>query len=194
MRFGMKLISSAAVESQMRGSAGMNPGATGSEPAAMIAFLKRTDRAPSAVSTCRVFGEVNLPPAGHDPHFALLGKTGQAARQSLDHPILPAANGRGVERGLTELDPMRAHRGRLVDDLGDVQQRLRWDAADVEADAAERLPGVDQHDIPPEIGGAEGGGVAARAGAEDENVRLDIRLSAGIGARASERSRARPWA
>ena len=124
-----------------------------------------------------------LPPAGHDPHFALLGKTGQAARQSLDHPILPAANGRGVERGLTELDSMRAHRGRLLDDLGDVQQRLRWDAADVEADAAERLPGVDQHDILPEIGGAEGGGVAARAGAEDENVRFDIRLSAGIGRR-----------
>ena len=46
MRLGMKRISSAAVESQMRGSAGMNPGATGSEPAAMIAFLNRTTRAP----------------------------------------------------------------------------------------------------------------------------------------------------
>ena len=61
MRLGMKLISSAAVESQMRESAGMNPGAAGSEPAAMIALLKRTTRAPSAVSTRRVLAEVNLP-------------------------------------------------------------------------------------------------------------------------------------
>ena len=87
----------------------------------------------------------------------------------------------GIERGLAELDPMRAHRGRLVDDLGDVQQRLRRDAADVEADAAERLPGVDQHDAPPEIGGAERRGVAAGTCAEDENVGLKIRLAARIG-------------
>ena len=31
----------------MRGSVGMKPGATGSEPAAMIALAKRTTRAPS---------------------------------------------------------------------------------------------------------------------------------------------------
>ncbi len=119
--------------------------------------------------------------AGHDPHFALLGEAGQAARQPFDHPILPAANGGGIERGLAELNPMGAHRRRLVDDFCDVQQRLRRDAADVEADAAERLPCVDQHDIPPEIGGAERRGVAAGACAKNENVRLEIRLSAGIG-------------
>ena len=45
----------------MRGSVGMNPGAIGSEPAAMIAWLKRTILAPSAVSTRRVFAEVNWP-------------------------------------------------------------------------------------------------------------------------------------
>ena len=81
MRFGMKRISSAAVESQMRGSAGMKPGATGSEPAAMIAFLKRTVCAPSAVSTRSVLGEVNLPSPVDDRHFALLAR-GRSGRRS----------------------------------------------------------------------------------------------------------------
>ena len=80
MRFGMKLISSAPVESQMRGSSGMKPGAAGSEPAAMIALLKRTTRAPSAVSTRRVLAEVNLPSPVTDLHLALLGEAGEAAR------------------------------------------------------------------------------------------------------------------
>ena len=60
-RSGAKRISSAAVESQMRLSVGMKPGATGSEPAAMIALAKRTVRGPSAVSTRSVFCEVNAP-------------------------------------------------------------------------------------------------------------------------------------
>ena len=46
-RFGIWRNSSALVESQMRGSLGMKPGATGSEPAAMIALEKRTMRRPS---------------------------------------------------------------------------------------------------------------------------------------------------
>ena len=60
----------------------MNPGATGSEPAAMIALLKRTTRAPSAVSTRNVLGEVNRAFADHDLDLALLGKPSQAASSS----------------------------------------------------------------------------------------------------------------
>ena len=37
-RLGTLAMSSAPVESMMRGSCGMKPGATGSEPAAMIAL------------------------------------------------------------------------------------------------------------------------------------------------------------
>ena len=85
---------------------------------------------------------------------------------------------------------MRAHRRRLVDHLGDVQQRLRRNAADVEADAAEGLAFVNKHDLLAEIGGAEGRGVAGGAGPEDENVCLDISLSARIGRRL-RRSRGR---
>ena len=61
MRVGVKRSSSAAVESQIRGSDGMKPGATGSEPTATIALAKRTVRGPSAVSTLSVLGEVNTP-------------------------------------------------------------------------------------------------------------------------------------
>ena len=39
----------------------MKPGAAASEPAAMIALLKRTARSPSAVFTVSVWGEVNAP-------------------------------------------------------------------------------------------------------------------------------------
>ncbi len=57
----MERNSSAAVESQMRGSRGMKPGAAGSEPAAMIAQLKRTARSPSGALTAKVCGDVNAP-------------------------------------------------------------------------------------------------------------------------------------
>ena len=33
---------------------------------------------------------------------------------------------------------------------------------------------VDEHDVPAEVGGSEGGGVAARAGAEHENFAVEI--------------------
>ena len=61
IRLGMNRSSSAEVESQMRGSAGMKPGATGSEPAATIAVANRTTRVPSGVSTRTVLADVNWP-------------------------------------------------------------------------------------------------------------------------------------
>ena len=175
MRFGAKRISSAPVESQMRGSAGMKPGATGSEPAAMIALAKRTVRGPSAVSTRSVFGEVNAPSPVTTVTLRWRASAGEARRQALDHAD-PSSRGsrRGRCVGAPKADAVRAHRRRLVDDLGDVQQRLRRNAADVEADAAERRALVDEQDLLAEVGGAEGGGVAARPGAEHEEVGLEI--------------------
>ncbi len=165
MRLGMKLSSSAAVESQMRGSAGMNPGAAGSEPAAMIALLKRTTPRALGRLDAQGFGRGEPALAGHHPHLALLRKHGQTACQTHDDAILPGANGGGIEGRRAEFDPVRAHRGGFVDGLGDMQQRLRGDAADVEANPAKRCARVDQHHVLPEIGGAEGGGIAARTGA-----------------------------
>jgi hypothetical protein len=67
----------------------------------------------------------------------------------------------------------------FVDHIGGVQQRLRWNAADIEADAAERGVALDQHGVEAEIGAAERGGIAARAGAEDEHAAFDVGLAAG---------------
>ena len=57
---------------------------------------------------------------------------------------------------------------------GDVQQRLGRNAADVEADAAERRVALDDDRLHAEVGGAEGGRVAAGAGAEDEHFAFEV--------------------
>ena len=73
-----------------------------------------------------------------------------------------------------------------------MQQRLRGDAADVETDAAERRAALDEHDLLAEIGGAERGGIAARAGAEHQKVAFEIGLFAsGLGRRRGRRGRRR---
>ena len=77
----------------------------------------------------------------------------------------PSFQRRAARRGRARARRTHAVRpavSRLGDHLGDVQQRLGRDAADVEADAAERLVALDQHDVEAEVGGPERGGVAAR--------------------------------
>ncbi|MNC87581.1 hypothetical protein D3C83_33150 [compost metagenome] len=59
---------------------------------------------------------------------------------------------------------------RLVDDLGDVQQRLRRNAAAIETDAAGVLLLVDERHLHAEIGGVEGGRIAAGAGPENREL------------------------
>ena len=71
---------------------------------------------------------------------------------------------------------MRAEIRGLVDHLGGMQQRLGGDAADIEADAAEHRPAFDQHHLGAEIGGAEGGGVAAGTGAEHQHFGVEVAL------------------
>ena len=74
--------------------------------------------------------------------------------------------------GCAERDAVRRHRVRFLDHLRRVQQRLRRNAADVEAHAAELRPALDQRDLEPEIGGAKRRGVAAGAGAEHDQIEV----------------------
>ena len=69
---------------------------------------------------------------------------------------------------------------RLGDHLGGVQQRLGRDAADVEADAAQGRPALDQHHLLAEVGGAEGGGVAAGTGAQHQHLGVEVALAAAL--------------
>ena len=68
---------------------------------------------------------------------------------------------------------MRGHRLDFLHDGGGVQQRLRGDAADEEADAERRIA-LHQHRGHAEIGGAERRRIAARSGAEHQHVAFDI--------------------
>ena len=174
-RSGMSASSSAPVESISRGSSSGMPGSTvGLEPAAMMQCLKPTLVVPSSPSTERTLGEANVPAPAHDLDLALLGQPGQPAGELVDDGVLPAAQLVDVDLGLAEADAVGGGLLDVAHHAGDVQQRLRRDAADVEADAAEPLVALDQHGLEPEVGGAERGGVAAGAGAEHDHVGLDV--------------------
>ena len=116
-------------------------------------------------------GSVNAAGARDDRHLAHLGHLRQAAGQPADDLVLVrdaawrdrSSARRSSTPSVSKCATSSMHRG-------DVQQRLRRDAADVEADAAERRIALDQHDLEAEVGGAEGGRVAAGAGAEHEQV------------------------
>ena len=123
-----------------------------------------------------------------DRDLARLGEAGEPAGQLLDHAVLPAAQRVDVDGGCGEADAEMAHLLGLGDHLGGVEQRLGGDAADVEADAAQGRPALDQDDLAAQVGGAEGGGVAAGAGAQHQHLGVEVALAAGWRAWASA-----PW-
>jgi hypothetical protein len=101
-----------------------------------------------------------------------------------DHAVLEGPQFLQVDRRVAETDAVRRHGGRLVDDPGGVQQGLGRNAADIEANAAQHRVTLDQGDPQPEVGGAKGGGVPARARAQHDNVELvagpGLRGAAGV--------------
>jgi hypothetical protein len=63
---------------------------------------------------------------------------------------------------------------RLFHHGGDMQQRLGGDAADIEADATQGRIAFDDHRLHAEVGGAEGGRVAAGPGAEHQHFAFEV--------------------
>ena len=70
-----------------------------------------------------------------------------------------------------------AHVLRLIEDLGGMQQGLGGNAADVEADAAENRPALDQHDLAAEVRCTEGGRITTGTGAEHKHLGMDAGLA-----------------
>ena len=99
-------------------------------------------------------------------HLARSRQLAEAAGELVDDRVLPPAQLFEVDLGLAEADPQLLGAARVVEQLRGVEQRLRGDAAAVEADAAGVLFGIDQRDLHTEFGGEEGGGIASRAGAD----------------------------
>ena len=187
-RSGMPLTSSAPVESTIRSSSGRNGSHDASEPDGDDAVLEADD----GVAHLDRVRAGELAGAPHDLDLARLGQRLEAADELVDDAVLPGADLVDVDRRLLEADAGLAELVGLGQDLGDVQQRLRRDAADVQADAAEPLAAVDQRDGEPEVRRAERGGVAARTAAEHGH--LDLHVGVGNAALRPRASRPQPRA
>ncbi len=141
-RSGIPLTSSAPVESTIRSSSGRNGSDAASEPAAMMQCSKPTTVSPTLI----VFGPVNSPVPRTTWTLRCLASDSRPPIEAVDDAVLPGADLVDVDARLLEGDAGLAELVGLGQHLGDVQQRLRRDAADVQADAAELLAAVDQRD------------------------------------------------
>ena len=146
----------------------------------MIACSKPIVVVPFAPATSSWLGEVNLPTPWTTWTLRCLARP---ASPPVRRPTTPSFQSASLSRSISGLPNAQAvarHLARLGDHLGGVQQRLGRDAADVQADPAERRIALDQHHLLAEIGGAERRGVAARPRAQHQHLGLDVAL-------------ARPW-
>ena len=200
IRCGTRASSSADVESRMRGSSGMNGSRTTCEPAAMIACAKRTTflapvlscPVPVVSSTSTWCASSNWP---RPRTTSTLRAFAMPVSPVVSLPTTFSFQARSVARstvGVAERDTVLGHRLRLVDDGGHVQQRLRRNAADVEAHPAERRVALDEHRLHAEVGRAERRAVAAGAGTQHQHLALDVGL-AGVGAGRRCRHRCGRW-
>ena len=105
-------------------------------------------------------------------HVALLGKLSQSSGKLLDHTFFPGAQPSQIDLRRRKFDPPVLSLLGFFNQLGDVQQRLRRNAAAVEAHAARVRLGIDQRHLHAEIGGQKGGCVAAWSAADYSDVQL----------------------
>jgi len=80
----------------------------------------------------------------HHAHLALLGEHIQAVGQLRDHAALPGSQAIPVDLRRPENDAAGRHILGILDDLRRVQQRLRGNAADIEAHSSQYRPALDQ--------------------------------------------------
>src|SRR5664280_3572027 len=145
--------------------------------------LGRNDALAAAGPACgpAVFGNQGNPNRGRslepgapgDPgHLVLVDKTLQARPHPL-HDLVAAFRDRlVVEAGLTlEQEPELPGLLEAGKKLGRLEERLGRNAAEVQESAAD-LALVDEGDVHAQLGGPEGGRVAARAGAKYDQVKV----------------------
>jgi hypothetical protein len=125
--------------------------------------------------------------AAHDRDLAHLGHGREAARELAHDLVLVREQLAQVDLGHAVADAEVGEVADLVHHRGHVQQGLARDAAHVQADPAERGVALDKDDLHPQVGRAEGSRVAARAGAEHEQVALEVG-GAGVGGGSDRRS------
>ena len=140
------------------------------EPAAMMQCSKPIVVAPSAPSTVRTFGEANAPtPCTTSTLRCLARPTRPPVSCATTDSFHPRSPSRSIS-GSPKRDAVR--RGLLG------LARSPWRCAAAPWTGCSRRSGrprrarvaLDEHDLQAEVGGAERGGVAARAGAEHDHV------------------------
>src|SRR4051812_47759235 len=105
--------------------------------------------------------------------LVLLEQELDAAGEAFDGIQALGVHGWEVELG-RDLDAHLGHRaaGRRLEIFGGVEQRLRRDAADVEAGAAQRLAALGARRLQAQLRGTDGGDIAAGAGADHQDVEI----------------------
>src|SRR5262249_9064101 len=127
--------------------------------------------------------------AGEACHLVLPEQGGDPLREPTHHAIFAAHHRRQVELDAARLDAVdREPQAGVTVDLARVEERLRGDAADVEAGAAERAILLDARHLHAELGGADGGRVAAGARPDHDEVEATHQISSISRAGSSSRS------
>src|SRR5580692_5359760 len=109
-------------------------------------------------------------------HLSLLQKNADAVGQARDDRILPGDRAGEIEFRRPNREPdgvEHSRRAQAMRCAGGVDQRLRGNAADVEAVSA-KLAAFDEDRVEPELAGADRGDIAARAAADDENLAMKL--------------------
>ena len=114
----------------------------------------------------------------HDLDLAALGHAGQAAGQFADDLFLVRAQLVDIDLRCGEADAQIIGVLGFFNDLGNVQQGLGGNAADVQTNAAERCITLDDDRLHPQVCRAEGGGITAGACAKHQHFAFKISTAA----------------
>ncbi|MNE48821.1 hypothetical protein D3C80_1433090 [compost metagenome] len=113
-------------------------------------------------------------PSRDDPHLGLAQKPAHAAAQPIDDTVFPAhglVEAQAWRLAQSDAEPPRLPRRRhgFLIEAGGVDQGLGRNAAARQAGAAQ-TPDLDQNRVEPQLSGANGGHIAARSPANDEDL------------------------
>ena len=155
----------------MRGLLIWNAGTVaGREPVAMTTLSKERVCSPPATSaTLSVFELMNSARPRRYVTLRCFASWPSAASEFLHHAVFEAAQTVEIDLRLAVVDAPRLGVIGLVHQSSHVQQGLRRNAADVEADAAGVLALIDQSHLHAEIGGKKCGGVSTGTAANHCN-------------------------
>jgi hypothetical protein len=110
----------------------------------MMHFPEADDLPAFSALHFQAVGVAEAAAAVDDAHLACTGHAGQAAGELADYLVLVRAQRGEIDLGRMEADAGTGQPVRFLHRRRQVQQRLRRDAADVEADAAQRRMALDQ--------------------------------------------------